>query len=77
MIRIQQKRSLIRVNEKQKKTVRSLGLRHIGHVRCVEDNSCIRGMLKKTNHLVNILEEGVTKESSQKNTVKKDSGRNK
>jgi len=54
-MRIQQFRSIIRTTVRQRKTVESLGLRRIGHVREVKDNPCIRGMLVKVSHLVKIL----------------------
>ena len=57
-MRIQQFRSVIRTTVRQRKTVESLGLRRIGHVREVKDNPCIRGMLVKVPHLVKILPEG-------------------
>jgi large subunit ribosomal protein L30 len=34
-----------------------LGLRRIGHVVEVQDNPCIRGMLRKVAHLVKIISE--------------------
>ena len=53
---IECRRSLIRVPEKQKRIVHSLGLRRIGQVRDIKDNQCTRGMVKKVSHLVAILE---------------------
>jgi len=56
-MRIQQYRSIIRTTVRQRRTVESLGLRRIGHVKEVQDNPCIRGMLEKVAHLVKIIPE--------------------
>lgn len=52
---IQQYRSLIRVSQKQRRIVKSLGLRRIGHVRDVKNNDAIQGMVRKVPHLVKVL----------------------
>jgi len=54
---IQQYRSVIRTTVRQRSTVETLGLRRIGHIKEVQDNPCIRGMLKKVAHLVKIISE--------------------
>jgi large subunit ribosomal protein L30 len=60
-MRIQQYRSVIRTTLRQRRTVETLGLRRIGHIVDVQDNPCIRGMLKKVAHLVKIvLEDAVS-----------------
>jgi large subunit ribosomal protein L30 len=56
-MRIQQYRSVIRTTMRQRRTVESLGLKRIGHVKEVQDNPCIRGMLEKVAHLVKIIPE--------------------
>jgi large subunit ribosomal protein L30 len=56
-MRIQQYRSVIRTTVRQRSTVETLGLRRIGHVVEVQDNPCIRGMLRKVSHLVKIISE--------------------
>ncbi len=56
MLKIQQYRSLARTVEHQKRIVRGLGMRRIGHCREVVDNPCIRGMLAKVPHLVRIVQ---------------------
>lgn len=56
-MRIQQYRSVIRTTVRQRSTVETLGLRRIGHTIEVQDNPCIRGMLRKVAHLVKIISE--------------------
>ena len=49
---IKQKRSLIGQSESNRKVVKALGLRGIGHTKAHKDNNCIRGMINKVKHLV-------------------------
>ena len=42
--------------EVQKKTLRSLGLRHLNQQVIHEDNAIIRGMINKVRHLVTVEE---------------------
>lgn len=53
-IRITQGRSLIGVPVKQKKTVKALGLKRIGHSVIHEDRPEILGMVHKVSHLVTV-----------------------
>jgi large subunit ribosomal protein L30 len=55
-IKIQQVKSVIGYNERQRATVRGLGLRRIRHVVEVEDTPSVRGMIGKVSHLVTVLE---------------------
>ena len=55
-IRIKLKKSVISCNEKQKACVRGLGLRKIGATKELENTPCVRGMIKKVIHLVDVLE---------------------
>ena len=55
-IRVQQIKSVIGYNRRQRATVRGLGLRRIRHVVEVEDTDAVRGMIDKVNHLVVVLE---------------------
>jgi len=55
-IRVQQIKSVIGYNERQRATVRGLGLRRIRHVVEVEDTDAVRGMINKVSHLVAVLE---------------------
>ena len=55
-IRVQQVKSVIGYNERQRATVKGLGLRRIRHVVEVEDTPAVRGMINKVSHLVAVLE---------------------
>lgn len=56
-IKIKQIKSKIGYPKDQKATLLSLGLHRISQVVEVEDNPCIRGMIRKVNHLVSIIDE--------------------
>ncbi len=53
-MKVTQVRSKNGANAKQLDTLRSLGLRRIGHTVEVKDNEQIRGMLHRIRHLVKI-----------------------
>lgn len=55
-IRIQQRKSVIGYDRRQRATVRGLGLRRIRHIVEVEDTPSVRGMINKVCHLVVVLE---------------------
>ena len=55
-IKIQLVRSPIGYNERQKKTVRALGLRRLNQVVERPDNPAIRGMVASIVHLVKVSE---------------------
>ena len=55
-IRVQLVKSVIGYDERQRATVRGLGLRRIRHVVEVEDTNSVRGMINKVGHLVVVLE---------------------
>ena len=55
-IKIKQIKSRIGAPIDQKRTLDSLGLRKISNTVEVEDNPCIRGMIRKVHHLVTIVE---------------------
>jgi large subunit ribosomal protein L30 len=57
-LRIRQTKSAIGRGEKQKRTVRALGLRRMHQVVVVEDTPQIRGMVNKVRHLVEVEEIG-------------------
>jgi large subunit ribosomal protein L30 len=61
MIRITLKRSVIGFNERQRRTVRSLGLRRVGSVVVQEESPAILGMIRSVPHLLKVerLEEAV------------------
>ncbi|MGO9320083.1 MAG: 50S ribosomal protein L30 [Solirubrobacteraceae bacterium] len=53
---VTQRRSKNGANSKQLDTLRSLGLRRIGHTVEVEDSEQARGMLHAVRHLVEVKE---------------------
>jgi len=55
-IRVQLVKSVIGYDQRQRSTVRGLGLRRIRHVVEVEDTDAVRGMINKVGHLVVVLE---------------------
>jgi large subunit ribosomal protein L30 len=55
-VKIQQVKSVIGYNERQRATMRGLGLRRIRQVVELEDTDAVRGMINKVNHLVVVLE---------------------
>lgn len=52
MLKITLKKSPIGYNEKQKRTVKALGLRKLSSSAVQPDNPQIRGMIRKVEHLV-------------------------
>ena len=55
-LRVTYVRSSIGYNIRQKRTVRALGLRHIGDTVEQDDTPVIRGMVAKVSHLVRVEE---------------------
>jgi large subunit ribosomal protein L30 len=56
-LRITWKRSFIGYDRRQRRIVRSLGLRRLHHTVVHDDTPTIRGMLRKVPHLVEVVEE--------------------
>ncbi len=56
-ITVKLKKSSITCTEKMKANVRGLGLRKVGSTRTLENTPCVRGMIKKVIHLVEVVEE--------------------
>jgi large subunit ribosomal protein L30 len=56
MLAVTQRRSSNGANRKQLDTLRSLGLRRIGHTVQIQDREQIRGMLHAVRHLVQVRE---------------------
>jgi len=54
-IRVQQVKSVIGYTERQRATMRGLGLRKIRQIVELEDTAAVRGMIDKVNHLVVVL----------------------
>jgi large subunit ribosomal protein L30 len=55
-LKVTQRKSRNGCDKRQLDTLRSLGLRRIGHTVEVKDNEQIRGMLHKVRHLVEVEE---------------------
>jgi len=55
-VKIQQVKSVIGYTERQRATMRGLGLRRIRHIVELEDTDAVRGMINKVSHLVVVLE---------------------
>lgn len=55
-IRVTYKKSAIGYSQRQKDTIRSLGLKRLGHTVEVPDNLAIRGMVLSVRHLVVVHE---------------------
>ncbi len=55
-IQVEQIKSVIGYNRRQRATVRGLGLRRIRHIVEVEDTPATRGMINKVSHLVRVVE---------------------
>ncbi len=56
-VRITQRRSLNGARASQRQTLRSLGLRRIGHTVEHQDTPQLRGMVHKVAHLVEVEED--------------------
>jgi large subunit ribosomal protein L30 len=56
-LKITQRRSRNGANKQQRETLRSLGLRRIGHQVEHADTPQIRGMIRRVKHLVEVSEE--------------------
>jgi large subunit ribosomal protein L30 len=57
-VTITQRRSRNGASKQQRETLRSLGLRRIGHRVEREDTPQLRGMIRKVAHLVEVSEDG-------------------
>ena len=55
-LKITLKKGLIKQTEKQKRTVRALGLRRIHHSVIQQDSDQIKGMINKVSHLIDVEE---------------------
>lgn len=49
-------RSVISAQPKHKECIKGLGLRRLHHSVVLEDNPCIRGMIKKASYLLSVEE---------------------
>ncbi len=57
-LKVTQRKSRNGSDKRQLQTLRSLGLRRIGHTVQLGDSPQIRGMIHKVRHLVEVLEDG-------------------
>jgi large subunit ribosomal protein L30 len=57
-VKITQRKSRNGSDQRQRDTLRSLGLRRIGHTVEREDSPAIRGMIHKVAHLVEVSQDG-------------------
>ena len=57
-MKVTQTKSRIGANQRQLDTLRSLGLRRIGHTVEVKDTPQARGMLHRVRHLVKVEDDG-------------------
>lgn len=56
MLKVTLKKSVIKATQRQRETVKGLGLRKMNSFRFLADTSEIRGMIRKVNHLVEVEE---------------------
>lgn len=56
MIQVKLIKSVITQKPDQRKTVRALGLTKLNQTRTLPDNDSVRGMLKKVQHLVEVIQ---------------------
>jgi large subunit ribosomal protein L30 len=57
-VKVTQRRSRNGASKQQRETLRSLGLRRIGHQVEHADTPQVRGMIRKVAHLVEVSEDG-------------------
>jgi large subunit ribosomal protein L30 len=57
-LRVTQRKSRNGSDKRQRETLRSLGLRRIGHTVEVNDTPQARGMIHKVRHLVEVSDDG-------------------
>ena len=57
-LKVTQRRSRNGANKQQRETLRSLGLRRIGHQVEHADTPQIRGMIRRVRHLVEVSDDG-------------------
>jgi len=55
-ITVKLKKSVISCTDRQKASVRGLGLRKTGSQKTLENTSAVRGMIKKVIHLLEIVQ---------------------
>lgn len=58
-VQVTWRKSAIGYNQRQKDTIRKLGLRRLNQTVAHEDSATLRGMLARVSHLVDVSEGGV------------------
>ncbi|MFN8299448.1 MAG: 50S ribosomal protein L30 [Chitinophagales bacterium] len=53
-IKVTKVKSTIEKDERQKRTMKALGLNKIGDSNIIETNDAVAGMIRKVNHLVKV-----------------------
>ena len=56
-VKLKQVKSAIGYTQRQRATLRGLGIRRLQQVVEVEDTPAVRGMVRKVSHLVKVLED--------------------
>lgn len=56
MIRIKLVKSVITQAPAQRRTVKALGFSKLNQIMTLPDNDCVRGMIRKVKHLVEVVE---------------------
>lgn len=56
MITIKLIKSVIASKPDQRRTVKALGFSKLNEVRTLPDNECVRGMINKVKHLVEVIQ---------------------
>lgn len=64
-IRVQQTKSAIGYNKKQREVLRGLGIRKMNQIVEVPDNDATRGMINKISHLVTVLDADAAQDKSK------------
>jgi large subunit ribosomal protein L30 len=55
-LKVTQRKSIIKTPEKQKRTIKALGLGRPNHTNILPDNQQTRGMIEVVKHLVEVTE---------------------
>lgn len=56
VVRVKYAKSCIGYSQRQKATIRALGLKRLGDEIEVQDTAVMRGMLRKVSHLIEVAE---------------------
>ncbi len=56
LMKIKLIRSTIGASPKQKRNLQALGLKRMNQVKEVPDNPCVRGQVRRVNHMLEVIE---------------------